>query len=216
MGLPEPDSRAGDAAFFGRMAASVSHDIKNSLAVIKEQAGLAGDLLGGTEPDLARIRTLLEKILRRVDVADEVVRNLNRFAHSADVTSRAVDLHEAVDLLLRLTRRFAQQRRLAVDLHPAPAPVPVRVGLFHALQALFLVLEGLAGDPAEPGGVSIAVRRDGASAACDFRRTPAPDPDAAGTLSEVLPRRFLATDVTLEPGPDGVVSLRFPLAADPT
>jgi C4-dicarboxylate-specific signal transduction histidine kinase len=39
---PDPIGDAG-LQFFGRMSASISHELKNALAIIKENAGLLAD-----------------------------------------------------------------------------------------------------------------------------------------------------------------------------
>ena len=43
-------SRVEEIAFMGKVTASLSHEIKNTLAIINESVGLMGDLLGKDAP----------------------------------------------------------------------------------------------------------------------------------------------------------------------
>ena len=65
---------AGDEGilFFGKVSASVSHEIKNVLAIINESAGLLEDFSLMAEQGIAldpvRLRTLSENIRKQVGV----------------------------------------------------------------------------------------------------------------------------------------------------
>ena len=63
--------------FLGKINASISHEIKNVLAVINENAGLIKDMLimaeKGRPLDNARINTQVEKVLAQVRRADKIV-----------------------------------------------------------------------------------------------------------------------------------------------
>ena len=70
------------------MSASISHEIKNALAIINESAGLLEDfsLLAekGRPIDPERLKLLAQSVLKQVQRADGLVKKMNRFAHSAD------------------------------------------------------------------------------------------------------------------------------------
>jgi len=105
--------------FFGRMTASVSHEIKNVLAIINENAGLIEDVTlmadQGQPLEPGRLRRISGNILAQVRRADAIVRNLNRFAHSVDNNDTQVSLNETVDLMLALAARFAANRGIRLD-----------------------------------------------------------------------------------------------------
>jgi C4-dicarboxylate-specific signal transduction histidine kinase len=107
--------------FFGKMAASISHEIKNVLAIINENAGLLEDITlmaeRGTPINSDRIKTQAERIKKQVRRADVIVKNMNGFAHSADEPLMSVDLGEILELLAALSGRFAYTR--GVTLEPA-------------------------------------------------------------------------------------------------
>ena len=69
--------------FFGKISASISHEIKNVLAIINENAGLLEDFTlmaeKGRPIDMERFKTVAGKIRGQVGRADGIVKNFNRF-----------------------------------------------------------------------------------------------------------------------------------------
>ncbi|MGE4423285.1 MAG: sensor histidine kinase [Pseudodesulfovibrio sp.] len=102
--------------FFGRISASVSHEIKNVFAVINEAAGLIEDFTLMAErgvplqPD--RLKSAANSIQGQIRRGDAIVRNMNAFAHSTDEDVREVNLAEALRLAADLTARFADMRQI--------------------------------------------------------------------------------------------------------
>lgn len=113
----------GGLAFFGRMCASISHEIKNCLAVINEQNGLHEDLLmlqkQGRELPPERIERINKTIGAQVQRMDSIIKRLNRFAHSPDKVEEQIDLGEMCAYVVELCKRFAANRGvvLACDAH---------------------------------------------------------------------------------------------------
>ncbi|MGD9973111.1 MAG: histidine kinase dimerization/phospho-acceptor domain-containing protein [Desulfatirhabdiaceae bacterium] len=100
--------------FFGCMSASISHELKNALAIINEQAGLLEDLAyllqkgGPVSPD--RLQTLSGSILRQVKRADGIIKNMNRFAHSIDEPIKRVNLNDMLCFTASLSTRLASMK----------------------------------------------------------------------------------------------------------
>ena len=97
--------------FFGDVSAAISHEINNRIAVIYEKAGLLEDLASmlakGKDVDPERFRVQSRKIVEQVALAKQIVRNLNRFAHSVDVEESTVDLRELLEFIAELYARKA-------------------------------------------------------------------------------------------------------------
>jgi C4-dicarboxylate-specific signal transduction histidine kinase len=116
--------------FIGKMTASITHEIKNVLAVIRENAGLMEDLIamgekkGGVDP--ARIQSLAEKIGQQAMKADGIVQNMNHFAHSMDDFIADVDLGKTLDLLAALSGRIATVRGVTLKTRVPDAPVWIK------------------------------------------------------------------------------------------
>ncbi len=130
--------------FFGRMTASVSHEIKNVLAIVNEHAGLLEDLATmaeqGRPPAPERLQRIAGSILGQVRRADVIVRQLNRFAHSTDEVEAEVVLAEVVELMLALAARTAANRGVRLEL-VSGAVVRLRTRPFALEHVLWRCLE---------------------------------------------------------------------------
>ena len=131
--------------FFGKMCASISHDIKNVLAVINENAGLLEDFClmaeKGRPIDPARLKRLAGDIQEQIRRGDRIVTGMNRFAHSADAPSMDVDLSELTDLLAALALRFAAARGVQVHVKRPRGAVRITTAPFVLLNLMWLCLD---------------------------------------------------------------------------
>ena len=160
--------RCAGLRFFGTISASVTHEVKNALAIVRELSGLLSDLGAaaerGKELPLERIRDLTERIATQVSRADAVVRRMNAFSHNVDRTRVARDVREIVTGLVGLCRRFADMRRVEIETRLPDEPLSVETDPFLVQHALFLPLRR-ALDTAGEGGrviVEAGAEADGA------------------------------------------------------
>lgn len=133
--------------FFGRVTASATHDIKNELAVINEQSHLVQELLEmamqGRETDPARLGELIGRVIVRVGRADQAVKRLNAFAHSAERDKTACDVRQALDLVVRLFTRLAGLKGVTLEMAESSGsslqlqapPIVLEEAMWAALQA---------------------------------------------------------------------------------
>ena len=118
--------------FYGKMSASISHEIKNVLAIINENAGLLEDftLLAkkGHPFEPERLNPVTERVTKQVQRADGIIKKLNTFAHSIDQTGTKIDLNETLELLVALSERFVAMRgvNLVQTLHASPIMITIR------------------------------------------------------------------------------------------
>lgn len=135
----------GGLTFFGKMSASVSHEIKNALAIINESAGLLEDLAlmaeKGIPVDPQRLKSHAGKIVKQVWRADGIVKNMNKFAHSVDEPLKSIDIGEAAALVLALSGRLAAMRGVALEVCQPPAPIMIHTNPFFFQNLLFLCLD---------------------------------------------------------------------------
>jgi C4-dicarboxylate-specific signal transduction histidine kinase len=96
--------------FFGEISASISHEIKNVLAIINENAGLLQDLVMMIEKGMPlspeRLSGVAQSLARQVKRGDRIVKDMNRFAHSADHPSETVDIGEVIHFIPMLAARL--------------------------------------------------------------------------------------------------------------
>jgi C4-dicarboxylate-specific signal transduction histidine kinase len=133
-------------AFFGSMTASISHELKNALAIVNENGGLLGDLAllmeMGRPLDPARLKTLSENIHRQVQRADTIIKRLNRFAHSAQEQASSHDIREVFAFTAALAARLATMKGVTLAVAPG-TPVMVEVRPFTLENLLWLCLKHL-------------------------------------------------------------------------
>lgn len=131
--------------FFGLISASLSHEIKNALAVISESAGLAEDLLlmaeKGAPMDVPRFMKSIQKIQAHVMRTDGIVKNMNTFAHSMDEPVRRADVGEILALTAALTRRLMDMQGITLRLDEPAEPAALVTAPFYLKSLLWLLLE---------------------------------------------------------------------------
>ena len=138
-------SRVKEIAFMGKVTASLSHEIKNTLAIINESVGLMGDLLqkDGSEdwPPYSRWTSLLVSIEEQVQRSAEIVKRLNQFAHSMDKSLVELDLNETVRQTVVLIKRLATLRRVNLEMHLQADPLHLQSDPFRLLYVIFGLIE---------------------------------------------------------------------------
>ncbi len=164
----------GDAniQFFGKMVASLSHEIKNVFAVIHENAGLLEDLVLLTEKgrplDPGRIKRVAGKMRGQIIRGDEIVKNMNRFAHSADVPIESVDLNQTLKLLVELFQRSATMKGITLETKASEDEVIVRTNLFILENMIWLCVSAAMDCVASSKNMVIAVEKVGDGAQIRF------------------------------------------------
>jgi C4-dicarboxylate-specific signal transduction histidine kinase len=131
--------------FFGKMSASISHEIKNALAIINESAGLLEDLTvmaaKGMPIDPEKLKTTAGRVMKQVRRADGIVKNMNRFAHSVDESLKSVDLCDVLVFMGALAARSAAMRGVSLDVKPTAGPVTVHTNPFLLENLIWLCLD---------------------------------------------------------------------------
>jgi K+-sensing histidine kinase KdpD len=154
--------------FYSKVLAAISHDIKNALAIINENAGLMDDFTlmadQGAPIDPERLKGLSATITKHVGRANDIATHISRLAHSLDKPVDVVDLNETLRLLTMLTSRLSQMRNVTMDISALSHAVTVETSPFFLMTLLWRLF-----DCATAAGevTSIAVvtesREDGAS-----------------------------------------------------
>ncbi|MDY6838611.1 MAG: histidine kinase [Thermodesulfobacteriota bacterium] len=131
--------------FYGKTAASLSHEIKNALAIMNENAGLMEDFVamseGGAPIDPGRLKSLAAKVIKQIRRADGIVATMNRFAHSVDESEKDVDLHELVDFVVTLSRRLAFMGGVTLEPRRGRSPVTITTNPFFLQNLISLCLD---------------------------------------------------------------------------
>jgi len=131
--------------FFGKMTASISHEIKNVMAIINESAGLLEDYTlmaeKGLPIDPERLKVVSRRVTKQIRRAVEIAKNLNSLAHSVDHFQKSVDMGEILELAVGLSTRLAEMRSVTLDLKLPTDPVTVITSPFHLQNLIWQVLD---------------------------------------------------------------------------
>ena len=173
---------------FGSISASISHELKNALAIINENAGLLEDLSfmaeKGRPLDPARLKNLAANICKQIQRADGIIRNMNRFAHSADEPVKCIDLGETLALTVALSSRLAAMKSIILIFIPPPQPICVTTRLFYLQNLIWLCLKEILETAGAEKEITLTLRPHPEGAAVIF--SPVDDPATDGSTLDLL------------------------------
>lgn len=93
--------------FFDKVNASISHELKNILAIISESAGFLNDLTDlakqGENLKTSLIENCSESIAEDIQRGFATIKRMNKFAHSVDVPIKEIDILETLELTVKLS-----------------------------------------------------------------------------------------------------------------
>lgn len=157
-------------AYFGRMGASISHDIKNCLAIMNENAGLMSDHLfmaqKGKPIDAERFSTIVQRIEKQIARADGIVKSLNAFSHSMDNPEQQIDLDEAVALALGLGARIIANKGIQINHTRAENTFYLSGSLFFSLFLIWSILENITENLASGAVLNISSKEEDDNQVC--------------------------------------------------
>lgn len=192
--------------FFGQISASISHEIKNELAIINENAGLLEDfaLMADREIpiDPERLKTMAAALKKQIGRADAIINNMNRFAHSIDHSIATIDLARTVELVIALTARFAAMKGVRVDLLLPDNPVAFRTAPYFLMNLLWLCLEFSMSASGDEKWVELFVEETEKDVRFQFRRLTDLNDGFLKTFPSEREKYLLdalAADLTIEP-----------------
>lgn len=121
-----------DLVFMGKVNASISHELKNIMAIISETSGLLSDLVemagGGEKIELKTIQDCCKDIDEEIHRGFATIKQMNRFAHSVDQPVETVDLGGLLELIVGLAGflsfacsvRLDQEAQTGVQIQTSP------------------------------------------------------------------------------------------------
>ncbi|TWI74140.1 hypothetical protein LZ24_01080 [Desulfobotulus alkaliphilus] len=132
--------------FAGKITASVTHELRNVLAVIRETSGLMQDIMslqdqGKKISGEERIQSGFRAISDQIQRGSQLIDRLNRFAHSSDHPEESIDIQEAAADFFQLTERLCRIRRITLVPETRGNPIHITASKFYFYAALFQALE---------------------------------------------------------------------------
>ncbi len=149
--------------YFGKMTATLSHELKNAVAIINENAGLLEDYnvmaQQGTPIDPERLDVLAKRMGEQVTRADRLLKELNRFSHSVDALEGEVDLQDIIEMVAFLSHRPACTKGVTIRVQEASQTLKVRTTPFFLKNLLWLCLESAMEQMEEKHDLNIGVQK---------------------------------------------------------
>jgi hypothetical protein len=177
---------APEARFMGAVTALTMHEMQNILAIIRESAGLMGDILKVNakvdfkhRPNMERT---LEHITSHVDRGKGLLEATSRLAHSPDD-----DMLEGCDLgvhartVALLSERLVRLKGASVSFSPPTGAMPVAVGALEVLMTGYRAVQWAVGNGIKDGVVRMEVENGATHHVLSVR----PPKDAAFDLNGV-------------------------------
>jgi len=146
------ENSKGKAAFLGEITASVTHELQNVLAIIKENSGLMEDFLlmaQNSESELGkRLLKSLDSIKKQVSRGVDLTSKLNLFSHTADHAEAHININETLKRLIVLTGRITKLKGVEVtfkETEKQPSfltdPVLFQVAAYLCIKCLVIFLK---------------------------------------------------------------------------
>jgi two-component system NtrC family sensor kinase len=174
--------RSERLATVGKMAAQVTHEVRNPLASI----GLYAELLGDEISDAPEARRLITSISSEVDRLTEITETYLRFARLPQPKLDREDLAALVASVAEFARAELAQSGIALDLDLPPTPVEVAADENQLRQALLNLVRN-AREAMTSGGrlrIGVQLRRQDGTAVISVTDS------GAGIAAEHLPKIF--------------------------
>src|SRR5262252_7874929 len=130
-------TRAMQASRMGVMAASIAHEINQSLAGIAASADAGSRWMDRTPPDLDRVRKNFKQIVNASQRAADVIQGIRAMFKSEETPRGAIDLNELIDDVLTLAQSEIQKRSIVVHTELAEQPLSVLANRVQLQQVLF-------------------------------------------------------------------------------
>jgi C4-dicarboxylate-specific signal transduction histidine kinase len=139
------NNNQNELTFFGKITASMTHEIKNVLAIIQESSGLLEDILVMPESEnfthKDRFISTLGRIQTQIQRGIDITSNLNGFAHSPDNAIAQINLNDLIQHLSILTSRFARLKRVELVTELSDSPLIVQANSVQLQMYLFTAFE---------------------------------------------------------------------------
>jgi light-regulated signal transduction histidine kinase (bacteriophytochrome) len=128
---------------FAKISAAISHEIKNTLSIINENAGLLEDYAQMAEQTgglpLDRVLSITQTIAKQVDRSNIIMKNLNRYAHSGDTSLAHANLQETLSLVVALASRQAAMKEISTTVE-CPPDIAICTHLISLESLIYLTL----------------------------------------------------------------------------
>lgn len=149
-------------SFLGMVTASVSHDLQNVLAIVKETSGLMQDILlmhqDSLSPEMAeKFSISISRVQNQIERGVGITSALNGFAHTADSSEVVIDVLETIQRVVFLTRRIFQHQGMSIEISGSGDPLMMQVDPLLFQMLIFKSLQYVGGARPDAAVLKISV-----------------------------------------------------------
>ncbi|MFP4529622.1 MAG: hypothetical protein ACLFQX_13835 [Candidatus Kapaibacterium sp.] len=105
--------------FFGRITASISHELNNVFSIVNELNGVVEDMIEiagpGNAVDPHRLESVNGRISAQLSRGNSIIKKMNRFAHTIDEPLCHFDAAGVIDNFVSIYRRLADLRHIRIN-----------------------------------------------------------------------------------------------------
>jgi len=133
-----------EITMLGKIAAGMTHELKNVLAIINESAGLVGDICthGGKDfQHMDKVERAVGSIKKQIDKGADITTKFNVFAHCMDTERCQVTANEMVEQVVFLMDRFARQKQIELRSKPMRKDKGFTTNPVHLLLSLCIYVD---------------------------------------------------------------------------
>jgi C4-dicarboxylate-specific signal transduction histidine kinase len=201
--------------FFGAVTASISHEIKNRIAIINEQAGLLEDLVlmaeRGGQLNFETLKRVSNSVKNQVKKGDSIIRNMNRFAHTADTPSSTIELGSIIQLTAELASRGARLKSVKLTVDSGCPQIELTTAPFLLINLVWFGIETILEGAAQGAVLHLRWETEPESVVVRIYAEPAAEAGAVDSVPEDAERLCAALDAVVQPDPgNGSWAIRLP------
>jgi ActR/RegA family two-component response regulator len=172
--------------FFSKASVSISHELKRTLATIKESVGLMEDFLlladHGIPLDIERFKSLAKKLKKLVRGADGCAQNMSKLAHSMDKAVKGINLGEFLAFVVELSKGIAIMHGVTLEVKPSDRLVNIVTNPFLLQNLMSLSMDFAIHTAGRDKAVTLEVTKADGGASIRFTHLQG--------LSETLAKKF--------------------------
>ena len=112
-------ARVTRVSTLGELAASIAHELNQPLAAIVANGQACVRWLDAEPSDDAEVRAAVQRMTREANRASEVIGRIRRFLTRGELQREALDLPRAIEEVLVLVKKEAQNSRVWLEFEPA-------------------------------------------------------------------------------------------------
>lgn len=193
MNPPDSQRPADRVAFFGKITASVTHELNNVISIVEQNAGLLDDLIAGEERgiplSIERLALVSSAIQKQTGRGLKIIARLNRFAHTTDHAETVFVVNEVVENLVGLAGRLAGLKEVELVYQPAADSPKITGNPFALQRAVFdLIIAALPWcGPGRSLTIATAGEPSDVVVSVSYEANKEPDPDTLAALADTVP-----------------------------